>query len=254
MDNYTAKKASEENFNLEHDVVKLPSEGKFYANKKSSVKCGYLTAQDEDLLASGAPDVLNTLLRNKVYESDIRIEDLLECDRIALLVFLRTTAFGPNLDVSITYKPTKGPDVGKTVEFDYSYDLTHIKTKEPELIPDENNLFNIKLPVSGYEVKCKILTIGEIDEFEAYLEEFKNTVKPVVTGRLSRQVVSINGNSDNIYDNIRKLKMGDSKFLRAQLKKCEPTLDLERQIKTPSGEIITRKIPLLGTEFFRPFF
>jgi len=37
------------NFNLPHDVVPLPSQGLFYANKKKSVKVGYLTAQDENL-------------------------------------------------------------------------------------------------------------------------------------------------------------------------------------------------------------
>jgi hypothetical protein len=39
-------------FNLPHDVVKLPSKGIFYTPKKESVKVGYLTASDENLLMS----------------------------------------------------------------------------------------------------------------------------------------------------------------------------------------------------------
>jgi hypothetical protein len=39
-------KAATENFNLPHDVVVLPSGGKFYKSKKKSVKIGYLTASD----------------------------------------------------------------------------------------------------------------------------------------------------------------------------------------------------------------
>ena len=38
--------AGQENFSLPHDIVVLPSEGKYYKNKKKSVKVGYLTAVD----------------------------------------------------------------------------------------------------------------------------------------------------------------------------------------------------------------
>ena len=40
------------NLNLPHDVVPLPSQGLFYKNKKKSLKVGYLTAQDENILLS----------------------------------------------------------------------------------------------------------------------------------------------------------------------------------------------------------
>ena len=71
------------NFNLPHDVVPLPSQGLFYANKKKSVKVGYLTAQDENLLANtnkGIMNVINQLLKTKIYEHDFRIDDMLTGD------------------------------------------------------------------------------------------------------------------------------------------------------------------------------
>ena len=40
----------QQNFTLPHDVVQLPSKGTFYKNKKSSIKVGYLTASDENIL------------------------------------------------------------------------------------------------------------------------------------------------------------------------------------------------------------
>ena len=46
-------KAGTENFNLPHDVVPLPSGGIFYKNKKKSVKVGYLTANDENIILGG---------------------------------------------------------------------------------------------------------------------------------------------------------------------------------------------------------
>ena len=38
------------NFTLPHDMVVLPSGGIFYKSKKKSVKIGYLTASDENIL------------------------------------------------------------------------------------------------------------------------------------------------------------------------------------------------------------
>ena len=55
------------NFNLPLDVVILQSKGIFYKNKKKSVKVGYLTAADENiLLASENNDLIMNLLRSKV--------------------------------------------------------------------------------------------------------------------------------------------------------------------------------------------
>ena len=39
-------------FNLPHDMVSLPSKGIFYKPKKESLKVGYLTASDENILMS----------------------------------------------------------------------------------------------------------------------------------------------------------------------------------------------------------
>ena len=97
--------AGTENFNLPHDIVKLPSGGRFYKSKKSSVKVGYLTANDENIIVNSIlndrDNLILTLLRNKVYERDLRPEELLEGDIEAILIFLRNTSFGPEYSVSL---------------------------------------------------------------------------------------------------------------------------------------------------------
>jgi hypothetical protein len=55
-------KAGTENFNLPHDVVKLPSGGKFYKNNKKSVKVGYLTASDENMLINALQNMIIIVL------------------------------------------------------------------------------------------------------------------------------------------------------------------------------------------------
>ena len=61
------------NFTLPHDVVPLPSGGVFYKNKKKSVKVGYLTASDENILLGNTDNIQITLLRSKIYEPDVKV-------------------------------------------------------------------------------------------------------------------------------------------------------------------------------------
>ena len=77
MDNQTRDNA-QQNFTLPHDVVPLPSGGIFYKNKKKSIKVGYLTAADENILMGGGDDLTLNSLRAKIYDPDVRIEDLIE--------------------------------------------------------------------------------------------------------------------------------------------------------------------------------
>jgi hypothetical protein len=108
MDNQS-KEYGQANFSLPHDVVPLPSQGIFYKNKKKSVKVGYLTANDENLLMAGGEDMTPNLLRTKIYEPDLRVEEMLEGDVEAILIFLRNTAFGPEMEVTLTDTETRKP-------------------------------------------------------------------------------------------------------------------------------------------------
>jgi len=68
----------QQNFTLPHDVVPLPSQGIFYKNRKKSIKVGYLTAADENIIMAGGSDLTLNLLRAKIYEPDMRVEDLIK--------------------------------------------------------------------------------------------------------------------------------------------------------------------------------
>ena len=112
---------------LPYDVVTLPSQGIFYKNKKTSIKITYLNASDENLLASPAlqdsGDLVDTLLSRKILDKDISVNDMPECDKEAILIFLRNTAFGTDYSIKLTDPKTKE-------EFDHTIDLSILKTKE----------------------------------------------------------------------------------------------------------------------------
>ena len=151
------------NFSLPHDLVPLPSQGIFYKSKKKSIKVGYLTANDENFLIAGnqlnGGNIILTLLRNKIYEPDLKPEDLMEGDIEAVLIFLRNTAFGPEYSVTLT-----DPKTDKQFVVDLLLDELNIK--QTKIKPDENGFLTTMLPKSGNTVKVKPLTYGEIIELD----------------------------------------------------------------------------------------
>lgn len=244
--------AARQNFSLPHDVVQLPSGGIFYKNKNKSVKVGYLTASDENLLANvgnNNQNVVISLIRNKLYEPDLKPEDLLETDIQAILIFLRNTSFGPEYTLVLN-----DPTTNKN--FDHTVILDELNIKKINQQPDGDGTFTIILPKTNDTVKIKPLTLGETNEIENMIQNYpQGRVAPIVTYRLLKMILEVNGNSDKskIATYIESLPIADSKYIRNFIRDNTPSLDLKKTVKAPSGELVTYDVTF-GVEFFRPFF
>jgi len=241
----------QQDFNLPHDVVKLPSQGLFYKDDKKSVKVGYLTAQDENYIINSAKNgnFINVIVKNKVYEPNFNVNELLEGDIEAILLFLRNTSFGSDY----TYK-LLDPVTNKT--FETTIRLDEVDFKKLNHQPNKDGHFEFNLPKSNYNVICKLLNYGEISELLEIENKYpEGIIPPTVTNRLQKQIISIDGekNPETLSKIIMSLPIMDSKFLRNTLRECEPKLDLERTVIAPSGEKVTFNVTF-GVEFFRPFF
>ena len=247
MDNQS-KEYGQANFSLPHDVVPLPSQGVFYKNKKKSVKVGYLTANDENLLMAGGEDMTPNLLRTKIYEPDLRVEEMLEGDVEAILIFLRNTAFGPEMEVTLT-DPTTRKSFKTTVSLEQ---LSILQGQTP----NEDGTFITTLPKSQTTVKLKPMTYGEILENQRIADSYPvGRVAPKVTLRLQKEIVEANGLTDKgeIAKFIEQMPIADSKFIRNFMSENEPRLDMTRVVMTPSGDRLTVNVGF-GVDFFRPFF
>jgi hypothetical protein len=245
--------AGQQNFNLPHDVVTLPSGGVFYKSKKKSVKVGYLTASDENYLLSsnrGTKDnVVIGLLRNKIYEPDLRPDELLEGDVEAILLFLRNTSFGPEYNLNLL-----DPKTNKY--FPHVEYLESLNIKQTNYKADENGLFTTILPKSQVTVQLRPLTFSEITEIDRMAEDYPvGRVAPKITWRLNKTIISIDGNTDKgvIGQFVETLPIMDSKYIRNFMNENQPSLDLKRTVTAPSGEKVTFEVSF-GVEFFRPFF
>jgi len=247
MDNQS-KDYGQENFTLPHDVVQLPSQGVFYKNKKKAIKVGYLTASDENILMGGANDLTMSLLRAKIYEPDIKVEDLIEGDVEAILIFLRNTAFGPEMTLNVT-DPTTKKQFQTTVMLD---ELSIISNQKP----NEDGTFTIMLPKSQSTIKVKPLSYGEIQDINRMASTYpQGRVVPRVTWRMEKEILEVDGSRDKaqIAKFIESMPIADSKFIRNFMNENEPRLDMERIVMAPSGEKLTVNVGF-GVEFFRPFF
>jgi len=245
--------AGTENFNLPHDIVKLPSGGRFYKSKKSSVKVGYLTANDENVIINGITNdrdnLIINLLRNKLYEHDLRPEELLDGDVEAILIFLRNTSFGPEYDINL-----EDPSTGK--KFQTTIILDELNIKQPKVQPNDDGMFILTLPKSSSTVKIKLLTLGDNTEISNLEKTYpKGRVTPTITWRLNKQILEVDGNSDRLFISkfIDTLPIADSKYIRNFVRDNQPSLDLKKEVLAPSGEIVTANVTF-GVEFFRPFF
>jgi len=247
MDNQS-REYGQANFSLPHDVVPLPSQGIFYKNKKKSVKVGYLTANDENLLMAGGEDMTPNLLRTKIYEPDLRVEEMLEGDVEAILIFLRNTAFGPEMEVTLT-DPTTRKSFKTTVSLEQ---LSILQGQTP----NEDGTFITTLPKSQTTVKLKPMTYGEILENQRIADSYPvGRVAPKITLRLQKEIVEANGSTDKgeIAKFIEQMPIADSKFIRNFMSENEPRLDMTRVVMTPSGDRLTVNVGF-GVDFFRPFF
>ena len=238
----------QENFTLPHDVVPLPSQGIFYKNKKKSLKIGYLTASDENIIMAGASDLTLNLLRAKIYEPDIKVEELIEGDVEAILIFLRNTGFGPEITLNLTDPVTKKPFQSKVV-------LDQLPVISGQK-PNDDGTFVITLPKTQSSVKLKPLTYGEILEIGKLSETYpQGRVVPKITWRLQKEIIEVDGSTDKsvIAKFIEAMPISDSKFVRKFMNENEPRLDMTKTIMAPSGENLTVNVGF-GVEFFRPFF
>jgi hypothetical protein len=242
-------------FNLPHDVVTLPSRGIFYKSKKKSVKVGYLTASDENILSNINPNktikeaVVLPLLRGKLYEPDLRPEDLLDGDLEALLIFLRNTSFGPEYNVKLI-----DPETNK--EFTADILLDELNIKQTTEVPDEEGYLTTTLPRSGATLRLRYLTLRDTMEIDRILNDYPTgRIVPTTTTRLNKMIVDIDGDPDRLKISkfIESMPIMDSKHITKFMNDNEPRLDLTKQVIAPSGEKVSVNI-IFGVEFFRPFF
>lgn len=240
--------------NVPFDVIPLPSRGKLYANKKPTMKIAYLNASDENILTN--PNLLESgrfleiLINRKMMDTNIRYKDLHVGDRNAIMIWLRSTAYGAEYPIQVFDPATGRP-------FETNIDLSQLKMIELEADCDAKGYISFVLPLSKNEIKFRLLTVGDLDEIDAHTEavtaelgaEFIDTSTYI----LKKHIVSVNGytNRADVDDFVDQMLLGDVKAFRKYVDEIESGMDMNLTVGTPGGESIKTFLPL-NVSFFWP--
>ena len=237
------------------ETIDLPSGGTLYPKESplssGKVEVKYMTAKEEDILTSQnlikKGVVVDRLLNSLIVDKNINVDDLVLGDKNAIMVAARILAYGAEYETEII-----NPNNNEKIK--YTFNLADCPFKEINNKSDDNN-FKVQLPLSKTEITYKILTGKEEKLIEQELSNIKklgNEVSPELTTRLRHVITSVNGSSElsTIHSFVENMLSKDSLFLRKEISKVSPDIDLSQEIQI-EGETVRVTIPMT-VSFFWP--
>ena len=248
-------------FEIPVETVPLPSGGKCYEEDhplhgKETVEIRAMTAKEEDILTSKAlikkGTVISHLIKSCLIDKRVDPDTLLAGDRNALMVALRVTGYGTEYKVEIDC-----PACGERSKHNFNLGELPVKRLEIEPIVDGTNVFESVLPVSKAKVRWKLLTGADEQQIMQMTERRKKQgqrTENLITERLKYSMVSANGITDKtkLEMLIKNLPARDSLFLRKEIDRNEPGIEMKSWMDCPSCfEHSEVRLPL-GAAFFWP--
>lgn len=250
----TMSKETDPDLMMSYEIVKLPSKGMFYPSKISEVNIEYMTSKDEDLLTTPSlienGTVLDVLLKRKLKTKGIHPDELLAGDRNAIILFLRSSSYGPEYAVQV-------PDPRTNVLFKTSVNLLKLKYKKVSEKPDTDGCFNVKIPMRKKVVKFKLLNSGEetilFNQAEAHQEAMSLEFSDYTTLKLKSHIISIDGKTDRTYISkfVDVMPALDALTIRRKIMDVSPDVDMDYEFKTKDGYKFIAQLSV-GIDFFFP--
>ena len=248
-------------FDIPVDLAQLPSKGLVYAvehpfcgSEQVEVKC--MTTREEDLITSRAlikkGTVITELLKSCLMNKSVNVDTLLVGDRNALLITIRVSGYGSDYVVEI-----ECPDCSEKFKNTFKLDALTIKRLGTNPDSPNSNQFSYTLPLSGLNIKFKLLTGA--DEFEITQEAEKKKkvgmqTDNVISRRLFYSIMSVNGETDKnkIARIVSNLRAGDSLALRKHIDSVEPGVDMNQQVTCQHCGAGSEVDVPIGPTFFWP--
>ena len=237
------------------EMIDLPSKGKAYVEESplssGKIELKYMTAKEEDILTSQnlikKGLVVDVLLNSLILTEGVKADDLILGDKNAVMVAARILAYGPEYTCEIM-NPKTGENLTDT------FNLADCPFKKVDK-KYTGNVFSLTLPISKKDMKFRLLTGKEEKEIEKELEGFRKlnpNVSKELTTRLKYAIVEADGNSEvpHISDFVDNMLSRDSLFLRGEMVKVSPDIDLSQEIDI-EGESVKVDIPM-AVNFFWP--
>lgn len=252
----------QQKYDFPTEVLDLPSKGLVYPKDhplaKGTIEIKYMTAKEEDILASQnlikKGVVLDKLFESIIAEKGVNPNDIFIGDKNAILLATRVLGYGADYKVEIT-------DPFTLEKQEVVIDLSKVQTKDiDETLLNRENRYKFKLPVSGKEIEFKLLTHGDEMNITKDIQAIErlnkgNDTSNDVTTRLRYMILSVDGNADRGFINkwvVNGFLARDTKAFRKYVKELSPDMDLKFEFTSEiTGETEALDIPF-GINFFYP--
>ncbi len=248
-------------------VVDLPSKGLFYPREhpwfgKESVEIRFMTAKDEDILINKGyiqkGVVLDKLVSNLLIDKNINLDNVLLCDKAALIVAARITGYGSEYVVDMTCASCNKTSHKHTFDLDLFTPMfpTDELLESAEVELTEGNTFLIELPRTQAKVETRLLSSADEKRLTSLADTKKKQNLPdsTLTDQIKQYIVSINDNEEKGYINkfIDQMPAFDAKYLRRIYNKITPNVNNKQEFVCPNcGTSQEVEVPLT-TAFFWP--
>ncbi|MBL97444.1 MAG: hypothetical protein CMF52_06465 [Legionellales bacterium] len=240
--------------------VLLPSGGKFYPKSNpfhglSKVEIKHMTAREEDLLSTlsenNEQNIFNTLIDGILTNKNLKAENLLEQDKLAILLRARATGYGEVYAASAYCENCK-----KSTKFEFNLSKTEIVEPETEfLFDEETNCFTLELPVSKINVKIRNINdsdLKSINEEKAKKKELGIDFNLTIS-KLSRMIIIANDIDDRsmISKLVEVLPAADAKVILNFFEDVYPRISTLQTVEcSECGTPSEKEVPL-SWAFFR---
>ena len=236
------------------EVVDLPSKGHFYVEghplSKGKVEIKYMTAREEDILTSQnliqRGTVIDVLLQSLIVDKKIKIDDMLICDKNAIMVAARILGYGK--EYQFTYDGEE-----------QTTDLSKLDSKKMDFskLARGMNEFSFELPNSKRTITFKLLSSKDEKNIASEIKAKQRISKErssELTTRLKHMILSVDGKSEkshinNFVDN--EFLSVDSLAFRQHLTSITPDVDMTTTVVDSAGKETEVTIPVT-VRFFWP--
>ena len=241
------------------EMVDLPSGGKFYPSSHplhgiNQIEIKHMTAKEEDILSAPISDgeglLFDKLANSLICSKDVKAEDLIEDDKMAILLQARITGYGNEYSTKIVCNNCSS-------EYAATFDLTKTTFQQPtqgEYDPEANN-FSFTAPVSDIKFLLKNFTLQDEEILKEDEKRKRKLNLPFSPSEafLNLVILSANDVTDRklIRSLVEVLPAGDVKSIKTFYNNCQPRLSLLQETKcTACLTVSEREVPL-SWAFFR---
>ena len=244
------------------EAIPLPTRGAIYnpdstLYNRDVLHIKSMTAREEDILASPAfqkeGTSLTHLFQSCLTDKSINSDDMVMGDRMALMIGIRVTGYGPDYRVSSSCQTCNTKN-------DFSIDLSSLPIKRLKIDPVKpgENKFEFILPVTKKKVIFKYVTEKENRERSVASKNMQKAlgtnVTNTVTSFLENSIVSVDGTTDRakIRHFVLNMPAFDSKALRNFITENEPGMDMTCSFVCKSCGSTNETMMPVTAEFFWP--